>query len=186
MSKDRAETRCKDGELWVFGYGSLMWDPGFPHLARAPALLRGWHRAMCVYSHVWRGTPERPGLVLGLDRGGACRGVAFRVAAADRDAVLDYLDARERVTNVYLRHTVTVELMNGLRVAAAAYIADRTHEQYAGRLPLEKAARLIAQGRGRGGANPAYLENTIRHLDELGLREGALHALLARVRETAS
>ncbi len=177
-----AEAAAGAGDLWVFGYGSLMWNPGFPHAARMPALLRGWHRALCVYSHVWRGTPERPGLVLGLDRGGACWGIAFRVAADDAREVLDYLDTRERVTHVYWRRTVAVRLADGARVAAETYVADPRHAQYAGRLAPGDAAHLIRAARGRGGTNAEYLENTVRHLDDFGLKEGPLHDLLRRVR----
>jgi cation transport protein ChaC len=167
-------------DTWVFGYGSLMWDPGFPFLDRAPALLGGYHRAMCIYSHVWRGTPVTPGLVLGLDRGGACRGVAFRVAGEARRRVLDYLDARERVTDVYLRRAVAVRI-NDRRVIAQAYVVDRTHPQYAGKLDAEDAARLIRQGSGRGGANTQYFENAIRHLRELGVRDKALEGIARKL-----
>lgn len=169
-------------DLWVFGYGSLMWDPGFPFLARVPALLRGYHRSLCIYSHVWRGTPVRPGLVLGLDRGGACRGIAFRVAADAAAQAIDYLDARERVTEVYVRKSVTALLTGGDRVMAETYVVDRAHPQYAGRLDPQESARLVRQGSGRGGANVDYLENTVRHLDEMGLKEGALHELAQLVR----
>lgn len=166
-----------NGDIWVFGYGSLMWNPGFDFVAREPALLRGRHRALCVWSWVWRGTTERPGLVLGLDRGGACRGVAFRVAAGEVPAVLDYLDARERVTEVYLRRTVPLTLAGGRQVMAETYVVDRSHAQYAGRVSAEVAARIIRAGHGRGGSNVEYLENTLCHLDELGLAEGPLHEL---------
>ncbi len=171
-------------DIWVFAYGSLMWEPGFEYLEVAPALLRGYHRAFCVYSHIYRGTSARPGLVLGLDRGGACRGMAFRVAAEKAGRVLAYLDKREKVTNVYERRIVPVATSAG-RVMAHAYVADRGHDQYAGKLTLERAAALIAQGVGRSGANPEYLENTVRHLDELGITDGSLHRLLARVLEMA-
>jgi cation transport protein ChaC len=178
-------TRSGRAPVWVFGYGSLMWNPGFPFRAREPGLVRGWHRAFCVYSHVWRGTPERPGLVLGLDRGGSCRGIAFSVDAKDEADVLAYLDDRERVTNVYVRRRVVLELASGRAVDAWSYVADRAHSQYAGKLALEHAATLIAHGIGRGGPNPEYIENTIKHLDELGIPEGPLHALRDRVRRLA-
>lgn len=171
-----------NGDLWVFGYGSLMWKPEFDFAAREAALLRGRHRALCVWSQVWRGTRENPGLVLGLDRGGACRGIAYRVPRRDADAVLAYLDERERVTNVYLRRTVALTLADGRRVAAETYVVDRTHPQYAGRVDAQEAARIIRACTGVGGTNLDYLENTLRHLDELGLAEGPLHALLERVR----
>lgn len=169
--------------VWVFGYGSLMWNPGFPHLAREPALVHGWHRAFCVYSHVWRGTPERPGLVLGLDRGGSCRGVAFAVDPRKEARVLAYLDERERVTNVYWRRRLTVTLASGRRVTAWGYVAERDHHQYSGKLAMTRAARLIAVGEGKGGTNVEYLENTIKHLDEMGIPEGPLHRLRDRVRK---
>ncbi len=170
----------RDGDIWIFGYGSLMWDPGFEFVERWPALLRGYHRAFCIYSHLYRGTPERPGLVLGLDRGGSCRGMAYRVAAENRQAVLDYLHEREMLHYVYLPREVPVALPHR-RVMALAYIADRAHGRYA-RLSLEETARHILQGRGNRGDNRSYLENTVRHLDELGLPDGPLHALRDLVR----
>jgi cation transport protein ChaC len=171
--------------IWVFGYGSLMWNPGFVFRARKAGLVHGWHRAFCVYSHVWRGTPERPGLVLGLDRGGSCRGIAFAIGAEDEAAVLAYLDERERVTNVYARKRLTVDLGSGKTVPAWSYVAVRDHAQYAGKLSLEHAATLIVHGVGKGGSNPEYLENTIAHLDQLGIPEGPLHALRDKVRGLA-
>jgi cation transport protein ChaC len=171
----------EDAPLWVFGYGSLMWRPGFAHEACEPALLRGYHRAFCVYSVHHRGTAARPGLVLGLDRGGSCRGRAYRVAARDAEAVIAYLDEREQVTAVYLRRRVTIEIGHR-RVAAMAYVADRAHAQYAGKLPLHRVAEIILGGHGVSGANPDYLANTVAHLDELGINDGPLHELLEMVR----
>ncbi len=170
----------QSGEVWVFAYGSLMWDPGFAYLEAAPALLRGYHRAFCIYSFVYRGTEARPGLVLGLDRGGACKGMAFRIAAAKGAGVLDYLDAREKVTDVYVRRTVPITV-RGLKVKAETYVADREHHQYAGKQTLEDAAALIAQGLGVGGSNRDYLDSTISHLDALGITDGPLHQLHAMV-----
>src|SRR5476649_1380063 len=132
-------------DLWVFAYGSLMWRPGFEYLERRNARLVGAHRALCVYSFVHRGTPERPRLVLGLDHGGNCRGIAYRVAAAKRAATIDYLRAREQVTNVYREASRSVWLDDDPQqsVHALGYMVDRGHRQYAGRLPLDrKSTRL--------------------------------------------
>jgi len=170
----------QSGEVWVFAYGSLMWDPGFAYLEARPALLRGYHRAFCIFAHVYRGTEARPGLVLGLDRGGACKGMAFRIAAAKGAGVLDYLDAREKVTDVYVRRTVPITV-GGQKVKAETYVADRGHHQYAGKQRLKDAAALIAQGNGVGGSNRDYLESTVNHLDELGITDGPLHQLHALV-----
>jgi cation transport protein ChaC len=175
-----------ESEFWVFAYGSLIWDPGFPWEERAPARLRGYHRAMCIYSHVWRGTPERPGLVLGLDRGGSCRGIAYRVATARAAEVAAYLEARERVTEVYVGRMLPVTLESpgaAYRVRALAYVADRAHRQYAGRLPGEAAARLIRAGQGQGGRNTDYLASTVAHLEELGMADAPLARLARLVRE---
>ena len=132
------EAELSKGDLWVFGYGSLMWRPGFEFTEQVPARLIGEHRALCVYSFDHRGTPEKPGLVLGLDRGGACRGVAFRVAAKQRGDVVDYLRSREQTTHVYREVMRSVWLENEARerVSALAYVVDRGHVQYAGRLSL--------------------------------------------------
>ncbi|HAC58511.1 gamma-glutamylcyclotransferase [Parvibaculum sp.] len=165
-------------DLWVFGYGSLMWRPGFEFEERRPALLRGYHRAFCVYSHVHRGTPEKPGLVFGLDAGGSCRGVAFRVDAARAEDVKRYLQAREQVTLVYRDVVKPVELVDeGRRVEALCFVVDRAHEQYAGRIDFDEQVRLIAEGEGRSGKNPDYLESTVRHLDEAGLADEGLTRL---------
>jgi cation transport protein ChaC len=163
-----------DEDVWVFGYGSLMWRPGFAYAERQMATLRGYHRALCIYSHVHRGTPERPGLVLGLDRGGSCRGVAFRVEAAARAATIAYLRAREQVTGVYLEVTVPVVLIDGRRVEAIAYVVDRTHAQYAGRLADDRLLALVRQGTGQSGNNPDYIRATHVHLVELGVEDRTL------------
>ena len=178
----RGAATMANGDIWVFGYGSLMWRPGFTYRDAHPALLRGYHRAFCVYSVRYRGTPERPGLVVGLDRGGSCRGRAYRVAAADVGRVCAYLDGRELVTGVYRRRLVPITLPGG-RVEAYAYIVDRGHRQYAPKLPLDEAADVIAAGRGAEGDNRDYLENTVAFLGELGVHDRQLHALLRRVRE---
>ena len=169
-------------DLWVFAYGSLMWRPGFAYAEARRARLTGYRRAFCIYSVHHRGTPERLGLVLGLDRGGVCEGVAYRIAAADAAAVKTYLRARELVNGVYREAVVPVELEHRpAEVTALAYIVERAHPTYAGRLPLGLQARLIRGARGLSGANLDYLVSTVRHLQEIGIRERELERLVTMV-----
>ncbi|MCQ4162810.1 gamma-glutamylcyclotransferase [Roseomonas sp. GC11] len=169
-----------DGSLYVFGYGSLIWKPGFGHAGRHPALLRGFHRRFCVWSTHHRGTVERPGLVLGLDRGGACRGVAFRVPAATAPEVLAYLDAREMIGGIYERRMVRVRLLEGGgEKRAVAFIAARAMPSYCRALAPEQAARTIAAGVGCMGPNRDYLLNTLAGLRALGVRDAGLDRIAA-------
>ncbi len=170
------------GDIWIFTYGSLMWDPGFSHCAAEPALLRGYHRSFCIYSSRYRGTVEAPGLVLGLDPGGACKGIVYRIAAADRAGVLEALWHREMRRGVYWPRLLPVTTPQR-RCLALAFVANRSHDGYAGRLALDDAARLIASCRGERGSNVDYLVNTLRHLDELGVRDLHLLRLMERVCE---
>jgi glutathione-specific gamma-glutamylcyclotransferase len=166
-------------DLWVFGYGSLMWRPGFEFVEQVTARLIGEHRALCVYSFDHRGTPEKPGLVLGLDRGGACRGIAFRVAAARRRDTVDYLRSREQTTHVYREVMRSVWLENEARqrVSALAYVVDRGHVQYAGRLSLGEQLRYVQQGHGRSGNNRDYVLSTVKSIEAQGFRDPQLHQL---------
>jgi cation transport protein ChaC len=178
---DAATDQAKQ-DLWVFAYGSLMWQPGFDFLEHSPAVLIGAHRALCVLSHVHRGTPERPGLVLGLDHGGACRGLAYRVAAAARAHTIAYLRAREQVTMVYLERMRTVWLEGSRRrVSALCYVVDRGHHQYAGRLSLDAQLHHVRQGHGRSGANRDYVLAAVKQLEALGCRDRDLHLLAERL-----
>ena len=158
-------------EFWVFGYGSLMWNPGFAFEERADARAFGFRRSLCVWSHVHRGTPEKPGLVLGLDRGGSCRGVAFRVNDNDRADVLDYLRRRELVTNVYKERILPISLSDQRQVKAVGYIVDREHVQYAGALSIDHAAKIVLHSVGQSGPNDAYVFNTLDHLKQMGIRD---------------
>lgn len=172
-----------DGDLppipYVFGYGSLIWRPGFTHAGAQPALLRGAHRALCVYSHRYRGTPERPGLVFGLRNGGSCHGMAFAIPEADWKEVRAYLWDRELVSGVYRPALRKLILSDGATVDALAFLADPHHEQYAGGLTVEDEARFVRQGMGAMGPNTDYVLNTAQHLAELGLRDARLAALSA-------
>jgi cation transport protein ChaC len=171
-------------DLWVFGYGSLIWRPGFDHVERVPARLIGAHRALCVFSHVHRGTPERPGLVLGLDLGGACRGVAYRVTAKQRPQTIAYLRGREQVTMVYRETLRAVTLLEEpqRRVPALVYMIDRGHHQYAGRLDLATQLHLVRQGHGQSGPNREYVLSTVHALEALGLYDRDLHLLAEKLR----
>src|SRR5271155_2609025 len=174
-----SETELSKADLWVFGYGSLMWRPGFEFVEQVPARLIGEHRALCVYSFDHRGTPEKPGLVLGLDRGGACRGIAFRIGAARRDRVIRYLREREQTTRVYREVMRSVWLENEARerVSALAYVVDRGHVQYAGRLSLAEQLRYVRQGHGRSGNNRDYVLATVKSIEKQGFRDKQLHQL---------
>ena len=173
--------RLPHGDLWIFGYGSLMWNPGFDHASAEPALLRGYHRSFCVTSTRYRGTPERPGLVLGLDRGGSCRGIAFLVADEKVDRVLAELWEREMPRRVYSPRVVRIDFAGGHNARALTFVADRAHEAYMGRMEIDRVARTIADCSGARGPNADYLFNTLRHLDALGIRERRLDALARAV-----
>jgi glutathione-specific gamma-glutamylcyclotransferase len=162
--------------VWIFAYGSLMWRPGFAYAEAAPAHLHGYHRRLCVFSWVHRGTRETPGVVLGLDRGGSCRGWAFRVSAEQEPEILAYLDGRELVTDVYWRKRLPVTVA-GRRVPAWGYIVRREHPQYAGQLAPDQLLDLVRRGVGRSGHCRDYLVSTVAHLEGMGIVDGPLHAL---------
>ncbi|HLL28225.1 MAG TPA: gamma-glutamylcyclotransferase [Xanthobacteraceae bacterium] len=172
-----------DSGLWIFGYGSLMWRTGFEYLERRPARLLGLHRALCVYSHFHRGTAEKPGLVLGLDRGGSCRGIAFRVEAGKREATIAYLREREQITSVYLETMRPIILLDEPEsdIRALCYVVDRSHAQYAGALSRERQLALVRQGHGRSGAGRDYVLATVKELEALGIRDATLEWLAARL-----
>ncbi len=176
----------QSGELWVFAYCSLMWRPGFEFLERRHARLVGAHRALCVYSFVHRGTPEKPGLVLGLDRGGNCRGIAYRVAAEKRTDTIAYWRAREQVTMVYRAAWRPVWLDDDPQqsVHALCYMVDRGHAQYAGRLSLERQLQFVRQGHGRSGNNRDYVLGTVKEIERQGYCDEGLEVLAARLKGT--
>jgi glutathione-specific gamma-glutamylcyclotransferase len=166
---------------WVFGYGSLMWHPGFDTPETMSARLHGWHRAFCIYSEHYRGTPEKPGLILGLLPGGACRGLAHRLPSRSYDAVRRYLWSREIDNDGVYEETIRmIALADGRTVPALVYLADRAHRQFAGKLSLSKAVRLVRQGHGATGSSLTYVQNTVAHLREFGLRDHTLEQLVRR------
>jgi cation transport protein ChaC len=184
-AKTLSEQDLPHGDLWVFGYGSLMWRPGFDFLEKRPAKLIGEHRALCIYSFHHRGTPEKPGLVLGLDRGGACNGTVFRVAEKHRMTTIAYLREREQVTTVYREviRSVWLDTDARERVGALAYVTDRSHVQYAGRLSLDAQLHLIRQGHGHSGPNSEYVVSTVEALEREGYRDAKLHRLVVALRQ---
>lgn len=164
-------------DFWLFAYGSLMWDADFPHAETRPARLWGYHRALCLYSFDYRGTREIPGLVLGLDRGGSCRGLGFRVRGHERDAVLAHLHARETSEGEYHLRWLKMAV-GGEPVTGAAFVVNHASDYYAGARPVDEAARMVAQGQGRRGACVDYLKNTVTHLREMGIRDAGLERVL--------
>lgn len=173
--------------VWVFGYGSLIWEPGFAFSSRQIARLEGYQRSFCMRSIHHRGTVAHPGLVLALDEGaGDCEGVAFEIPAGIAEESLEYLRARELISAAYLEACAPVQLRDGRQVEAVTYVIDRGHEQYCAGLSLEDQAQIIAGAVGGRGPNYEYLFNTTAHLTELGLRDAQLDWLAARVRALRS
>ncbi|OEJ69627.1 gamma-glutamylcyclotransferase [Magnetovibrio blakemorei] len=169
-------------EFWVFAYGSLMWNPGFPFLEVQAGRIDGYQRSLSVLSTIYRGTPERPGLVMGLDKGGYCSGLTFRVAPENVQATIAYLDEREQVTRVYCPHLFDTLLNDGRWVQAYTFVVRREHEQYAGKMSLEHQALLVAQGVGLKGRAIDYLANTLAHIQELGFSDRQLVKVLELAR----
>ena len=167
-------------DIWIFAYGSLMWRPGFDYVERHDGLIHGYHRGFCVYSLHHRGTESAPGLVLGLDQGGACRGVLYKVAGNRSAQILAYLREREQVTMVYREVECSVRIVSQpdrRSVRALTYVVDRSHRQYAGKLAHETQIELITGGVGLSGKNPDYLESTVAHLVEMGIEDRTLTRL---------
>lgn len=171
--------------MWVFGYGSLLWNPGFDPAEQVLATLPAYHRSFCMRSIHHRGTVEKPGLVLALDEqtDARCHGLAFAVRPGEEDSVLAYLRERELISSAYLEKTLNIDLYDGRRVEAITYVIDPHHDQYCGDLALEDQAHLIAHAVGGRGPNTEYLFNTAAHLHELGIQDADLDWLADRVRQ---
>ena len=174
--------------LWVFGYGSLMWNPGFPVGETRKATLSGYHRSFCMRSIHHRGTETEPGLVLALDASptALCEGLAFRVESGSEGPALAGLRERELISSAYLEVTCAVELEGGREVEAVTYVIDPDHVQYCGALPLEEQAQIISQAVGGRGPNSEYLFNTVAHLAEIGVQDDELQWIAGRVRTLAA
>ncbi|MFC1681478.1 gamma-glutamylcyclotransferase [Pseudomonadota bacterium] len=168
MDTPRGCPDLPDGDLWVFGYGSLMWQPGFEHVEAVPARVYGYQRALCLWSTVYRGTPENPGLVFGLTAGGSCLGRAFRVREPDKEAVLRYLWQREMIRRAYVPSVLGLHIGGEVK-PGLAFVVDTGHPQFAENLSDELTARIISRSRGRGGPNLEYFLGSLDHLDEMGV-----------------
>ena len=169
-------------QRWIFGYGSLMWKPGFEFMSQVHAQIHGYHRRLCVYSLHHRGTEAKPGLVLGLDRGGSCIGIAFQIEPSKWEATLAYLRAREQVSLVYLEMTRNVEILGRRqKIEAVTYVVDRTHAQYAEKLSHQRLLELVLQGEGGMGRCRDYVTNTLEHLRQMNIHDKTLEALGAEL-----
>ncbi len=168
-------------DIWVFGYGSLIWNPAFHFVERRIGTIHGYHRRFCLWTTLGRGSPDCPGLMLGLDRGGSCRGVVLRIAPEHVESELDVLWRREMVSNAYVPTWVRTTTEEG-DVYAIAFTINRGHERYAEKMSDEKAAEVIARAAGRIGPCRDYLLNTVEHLDQLGIHDRAMKRLAERVK----
>lgn len=167
---------------YIFAYGSLIWNPGFSFREKQMAHLRGYHRSLCVYSRHYRGTEEVPGLVLGLDRGGACKGIVYHVEDAVWADVLAYVRARELISGVYVEVQRHVQLQGeDKKVWALTYVVNHQHPQYAGKLELDEIAKFVAQGQGLSGSSLHYVEKTLEALKAIGITEKKLEAVVKRL-----
>jgi cation transport protein ChaC len=171
----------RPGRVWVFGFGSLMWNPAFHFVERRVARIHGFHRQFCLWARAGRGSPERPGLMLSLERGGSCNGVAYRLSRRAAAVELDVIWRREMLTGAYRPVWVTAHTPRGAE-AAIAFSANRGHERYVPGLDDEEVARWLANGAGPMGRCCDYLFDTVTHLRELGLRDRRLEVLEAKVR----
>jgi cation transport protein ChaC len=172
--------RPAGGDIWVFGYGSLMWNPAIHYAERKLATVHGWHRRFCLWMRAGRGTPERPGLMLALDRGGSCRGVAFRLPPEDAEHELLLLWRREMLSGAYQARWVDAQAADG-PVRAIVFVANRRHARFAGVLPDAEVARHVAMATGTLGSCADYLRETVEHLRELGLRDRSLERIRAHM-----
>ena len=185
-SRHEATKHLRKGQaVWVFGYGSLMWNPAFHVAQTARARIYGYHRAFCLSLTFGRGSPEKPGLMLGLESGGSCVGMAHKIAPKNVSSELEILWMREMLGGTYIPKWLNAELPNGKKQRVLTFIANKSHLRYIGTQPFKKSAKRIATSEGYLGDNRTYLYNTIEGMDELGIGDGSLHRLEHEVRRIA-
>lgn len=168
-------------DLWVFAYGSLIWNPAFHFVERQKAHLYGYHRQFCLWTSLGRGSPDRPGLMLGLEHGGCCTGVAFRIAADAAEIELEAIWRREMLTGAYRPRWLPVHVGHE-RLRAIGFVINRRHQRYARGVPEAEVVATVAHAEGALGACRDYLFNTVAHLEELGIHDRRLTRLAAAVR----
>jgi glutathione-specific gamma-glutamylcyclotransferase len=183
-TSEQTASACPDDDLWVFGYGSLIWNPGFAFLEQSPAVAHGVHRRLCVYSFRYRGTEQAPGLVAGLMPGGCCHGMAFRVCRTKVVETRAYLTEREQTTKVYHEVTRPVRLRDGRMVEALCYVVDQRHRQFAGKLDREAQLKLVTDSRGDRGPNRDYVINTATALKSIGVKDRTMIWLAKALQKT--
>ena len=180
-SKQAVLNQLVDDEIWLFGYGSLMWNPCINYCDRQPALLHGYHRNYCLQTPVGRGTPEQPGLMLALKRGGSCNGIAYQIDQAIAEHELDVIWNREMISGAYQPRLVMLRTPLGLK-RSIAFAINTKHPLYVDNISPEQAAAMIATASGWLGTCAEYLYSTVENLDKLGVSDGPMHALLEQVK----
>jgi cation transport protein ChaC len=181
-SLKEALARYKPGEeAWIFAYGSLMWNPAIEFAEQQPCLVEGWRRSFCFWTPLGRGTPELPGLMLALERGGTCEGIAYRLAPEQVRSELAILWNREMLAGFYKPCWIPTKLRDGRTITAVTFEVDTQHCQYCGDLPIERKAHHIAFAEGRRGACRDYLANTAAHARALNIHDSYIEELVERV-----
>ncbi|MBX2869643.1 MAG: gamma-glutamylcyclotransferase [Acidiferrobacterales bacterium] len=166
-----------EGEFWVFTYGSLMWNPGFKFVDSSPGIVHGYHRKLCLWSVRYRGTVDQPGLVLGLARGGSCRGFSYRIDRKNEREVLNYLCDRELITGAYAAQICQVTLESGRKVNATTFVSKPDHPHFARGLADDETIKVVNSAKGFRGCNREYVINTVDHLTEMNIRNTELHKI---------
>ncbi|MZR30101.1 gamma-glutamylcyclotransferase [Sneathiella litorea] len=172
----------KDDGLWVFGYGSLLWNPAFHFTEWQPARLFGFRRRFCLQASIGRGSPEKPGLMLALDHGGSCKGRAFHIAPEKIDSETDILWMREMVSGAYNARHIHIQLPDR-KVKGLTFVINRSHPRYVSNIGMEETVQLLASGEGHLGTCRDYLNNTIAHLDEMNVQDRYLHEIQQKMRK---
>ncbi|MBV6273017.1 gamma-glutamylcyclotransferase [Alcaligenaceae bacterium CGII-47] len=168
--------RRTQGDIWVFGYGSLIWRPEFDYIESRSARVHGYHRSLCIWSRVNRGTPEQPGLVFGLDTGGSCQGKVFRVSATDAAQSLIALWRREMPSAAYIPRWLNCHTSQG-PIQGLVFTTDRKRDGYVPSLPIDQIVPIVHRGHGRYGACTDYVLQTAEALERAGIVDRKLRAI---------